>query len=69
MKKTVLWSAVLAMFIFGGCSSKDPSIDATDDSAKTSKSGEGAAMVTDVVEEDVIVVDENAGIEDINQRR
>ncbi len=68
MKKTVLWSAVLAMFIFGGCSSKEPSIDATDETgSKSAQTTDDTAVVIEtVVEEDIVVVDEN-GVSNIDQ--
>ena len=68
MKKTVLWSAVLAMFIFGGCSSKEPSIDATGETgSKSGQSVDGTSIVTETVaEEDIVVVDEN-GVSNIDE--
>ncbi|OQX57002.1 MAG: hypothetical protein B5M52_08240 [Helicobacteraceae bacterium 4484_230] len=45
MKSTVLWSAVIAILIFGGCSSKEPVIDATDNGEKTSKSSDDTVVV------------------------
>ncbi len=68
MKKTVLWSAVLAIFILGGCSSKDaPSIDASNESASSMAEQGGTPIVTETVaEEDIVVVDEN-GVVNIDQ--
>lgn len=58
MKSTVLWSAVIAILIFGGCSSKEPVIDATDNGEKTSKSSDKPPVATEVAQEDTVVVDE-----------
>jgi peptidoglycan-associated lipoprotein len=58
MKKVLLSSAVVAALIFTGCSSKDPSIDATD-SSKTEQNSNSNANTETVTGTDV-VVDENA---------
>ena len=65
MKKTVLWSVVLAMFIFGGCSSKEPSIDSTSEAGISAQEGTTVATET-VAEEDIVVVDEN-GVSNIDE--
>ena len=66
MKRSVLWSAVLAMFIFGGCSSKEPSIDATTETGTSTSTQDGTVVAMEtVVEEDIIVVDEN-GVSNID---
>jgi len=63
MKSTVLWSAVIAILIFSGCSSKEPTIDATDNNnEKTSKTSEKTPVATEVAQEDVVVVDEDGPI-------
>ncbi|MEA1919211.1 MAG: OmpA family protein [Campylobacterota bacterium] len=57
MKKVLLSSAIVAALIFTGCSSKDPSIDATNDA--NSAQNADANMNTETVSGTDIIVDEN----------
>lgn len=57
MKKVLLSSAVVAALIFSGCSSKDPAIDATQETSQSGKDSQG--MTSETVSAEEVVVDEN----------
>lgn len=60
MKTLLLSSALIALLAFSGCSSKDPAIDATDESAQTQSQADTTAseVTTETVADDIVVVDE-----------
>ncbi len=60
MKKVLLTSAVVAALIFTGCSTKDPSIDATKNSTSQQSSSNNSNSNSETVTGTDVVVDENA---------
>ena len=68
MKSIVLSSALIALLAFSGCSTKDPAIDATDESAQTAPAETSSTMATETIPEDVVTVDtDSVGSADSNE--